>query len=111
MIDNPAVCTVHQIGLTFDPGSNRFVMVWVARDAANPSNNDRVMSSSSLDGLVWTSPISLGFRTFDAPSMACSFLGSCMLAYPKWDQNDPVIVTQGAVVDATGAVALQGSTT
>ncbi len=112
MVDNPSVCTVHEIGLTFDAASGRFVMLWVARDAGNPAaNNDVVMASSSVDGFVWTPPASLGFRAFDTASIACGALGTCMVAYPKWDQNDAIIVTQGAVVGTTGTVTLQGSTT
>lgn len=110
-VDRPQVCTVHQVGLTFDPGSGRFVMIWVNRDLENSYNNDLVMASTSLDGVSWTSPKSLGFRAIDTPSIACSAAGQCLLAYGKSDQNDPVIVTQSAVVDSLGELNLQAFTT
>ena len=107
---NLGVCAVHAPALTYSPSTNVFVLVWVQRDFTSQNNNDKVYAATALAlggfPLLWTSPQDLGFKTLDAPSVACAPTGTCSIVYLNPDSAYPGPVVRTFTINGSCQLVL-----
>ena len=77
------LCSIHQPEIVYHP-SNRFLVFYVNRDFASPSNNDKVFVRSAYSdppsgNLLWSNAQALPVKSLGPVSAACSPNGTCAL--------------------------------
>lgn len=84
-----SLCTASTPAVTWDPDSQRFVIVYVRQDLSSSGNDGKLFAliSSNSAGTSWPSGAGqdLGIYSFSAPNVACSDDGTCSLSYVRGD--------------------------
>jgi len=115
--------TIQQPALVYDSYAGRFVLVYVLQaDVSGSSVTDNTLFVTTWDGNPahnWTTPVSTGEMSIDAPSMACPPYGAnCLMALARgtsWTSGstllyDPTWVTRVFTVAASDGAFAFGST-
>ncbi len=110
------ICTIHQIGITYDPSSGRFILAYVGQypdGSAQESDTGRVFMRTSTNGYSWSAAgeLDTGIYATTGPSLACRGDGSCVLGYTNGQLTSQYDRQRAFTVSAGGTITLGSSST
>jgi Matrixin len=108
------ICTIHGLGMAYDPVSQRFVMAYVGHypdGSSQEFDTGRVFIRTSTNGWSWPSSgeVDTGLFASTDPGLACRADGSCVLSYTNGSSVKQYGTQRAFTVSSAGGITLGSS--
>jgi len=109
--NTPDICTIHGLGVAYDPTSDLFVMAYVGHypnGTPEESDTGRVFMRTSTNGYSWpiSSEFDTGLYASTDPDLTCRADGACVLSYTNGSSIKQYDRQRAFTVNSSGTVSL-----